>query len=133
MDTSETYIKMCKKAKKIQAIWQKVPQGLWHGHYSDGYDGSFYYIKPQDNTDDGIRCVDYEHDTSDIAEQTWLPRQDQLQEMYSGDLYTLLHDFTWFIEQGDKSSMQCTSMEQLWLAFVMKEKYGKVWDGEEWR
>ncbi len=25
-----------------------------------------------------------------------------------------------------------TSMEQLWLAFVMKEKYNKVWDGEEW-
>ncbi len=27
---------------------------------------------------------------------------------------------------------QFTSMEQLWLAFVMKEKYGKVWDGGEW-
>ena len=24
------------------------------------------------------------------------------------------------------------SMEQLWLAFVMKKKYGKVWNGEEW-
>ena len=28
---------------------------------------------------------------------------------------------------------QFLSMEQLWLAFVMKEKYGKVWDGETWR
>ena len=25
------------------------------------------------------------------------------------------------------------SMEQLWFAFVMKEKYGKVWDGESWK
>ena len=25
------------------------------------------------------------------------------------------------------------SMEQLWLAFVMKELHGKVWDGENWR
>ena len=23
-------------------------------------------------------------------------------------------------------------MEQLWLAFVMKEKFGKVWNGEDW-
>ncbi len=25
-----------------------------------------------------------------------------------------------------------TSMEQLWLAFVMHEKHGRVWDGEKW-
>jgi hypothetical protein len=25
-----------------------------------------------------------------------------------------------------------SSMEQLWLAFVMREKYGKKWDGKEW-
>ena len=24
------------------------------------------------------------------------------------------------------------SMEQLWLAFVMKEKYEKTWDGTNW-
>jgi len=24
------------------------------------------------------------------------------------------------------------SMEQLWLAFVMKEKYNKIWNGENW-
>lgn len=24
------------------------------------------------------------------------------------------------------------SMEQLWLAFYMKEKHGKVWSGTEW-
>lgn len=27
---------------------------------------------------------------------------------------------------------QFISMEQLWLAFVMKEKHNKVWNGEEW-
>jgi len=25
-----------------------------------------------------------------------------------------------------------TSMEQLWLAFVMNEKYNKVWNGKDW-
>ena len=24
------------------------------------------------------------------------------------------------------------SWEQLWLAFVMKEKFNKIWDGEKW-
>ena len=27
---------------------------------------------------------------------------------------------------------QFTSMEQLWLAFVMKEKYNKTWNGKDW-
>ena len=27
---------------------------------------------------------------------------------------------------------QFTSMEQLWLAFVMKEKHGKVWSDDQW-
>ena len=25
------------------------------------------------------------------------------------------------------------SFEQLWLAFYMKEKHDKIWDGEEWK
>ena len=25
-----------------------------------------------------------------------------------------------------------SSMEQLWLAFVMKSKYNKTWNGEDW-
>jgi hypothetical protein len=25
-----------------------------------------------------------------------------------------------------------TSYERLWLMFVMHEKYGKIWNGEEW-
>jgi hypothetical protein len=27
---------------------------------------------------------------------------------------------------------QFASSEQLWLAFVMEEKYGKIWNGEGW-
>ena len=46
----------------------------------------------------------------------WLPRQDQLQEMV----------------EKDNFSVKATSMEQLWLAFVMKEKYNKQWNGEGW-
>jgi hypothetical protein len=29
-------------------------------------------------------------------------------------------------------SPQLESMEQIWLAFIMKEKNGKIWNGEDW-
>ena len=89
----------------------------------------------------------------------WLPRQDQLQEMVGQpNLAYLLLDFRKFTspdeyclhgksrEAGFYNQDYCkictnkrikafktfTSMEQLWLAFVMNEKFGKVWDGDKW-
>jgi len=63
------------------------------------------------------------------------PRQDQLQEMLK-DKYAwskkfphdLIWDFSSFIQDNEKIN----SMEQLWLAFVMKEKFNKIWNGEDW-
>lgn len=65
--------------------------------------------------------------------------QDQLQEMihdlkyskrqFSGS-HGLLRDFGYWVEE--ESNLPCASMEQLWLAFVMKEKYQKVWTGNDW-
>ena len=67
-------------------------------------------------------------------------RQDQLQEMVEKfkrgkhiDLFWMmkaLHDFQVIYTYG----LGITSMEQLWLAFVMKENYSKQWltDKEEW-
>ena len=31
-----------------------------------------------------------------------------------------------------KAPISNPSMEQLWMAFYMKEKYNKVWNGEKW-
>jgi len=63
--------------------------------------------------------------------------QDQLQEMVSdGVLFYLCLDFHDFcfgpIAQYEERLEKYKSMEQLWLAFVMKVKYGKHWDGKEW-
>ncbi len=65
--------------------------------------------------------------------------QDQLQEMihdykfskrqFSSD-HGLLLDFAYWVEE--ESKLPCASMEQLWLAFCMSEKFGKIWDGESW-
>jgi len=72
----------------------------------------------------------------------WLPRQDQLQKMLRiKDLTCLLEGFHSFCGAGDQGYIylkedkyvsQFHSMEQLWLAFVMKELYSKVWNGEAW-
>ena len=113
MDTSETYIKMCEKAEEIQREW---PQA-W---------GDFYYTYEGEDAGPGI---------SHLYRHIWLPRQDQLQEMvncrtasdYSRWAYKLLAPSEWLWEyEGD------WSVEQLWLAFVMKEKHGKRWNGEDW-
>ena len=62
----------------------------------------------------------------------WLPRQDQLQEMFLPMLEGNCH---WMLEECYKFitlpySLQLESMEQIWLAFIMKEKNGKIWDAE---
>ena len=74
----------------------------------------------------------------------WLPRQDQLQEMVGINQYGSGGLCIWFYpdkscslgyEDRDRdfiSIVQCESMEQLWLAFVMKEKYRKTWNGKKW-
>ena len=36
------------------------------------------------------------------------------------------------VVKGNLLFQQFTSMEQLWLAFVMKEKFNKTWNGEAW-
>ena len=145
MDTSLEYILQCEKAEEIQEIWQNVPQGLWKGHYNRGFDGSFYWEEPLDSTDSGIRCVDYEHDTSEISKQVWLPRQDELQEMleekpspklFARFLYFLGWDGATFsthhYPQTNAGTKGFTSMEQLWLVFIMFERYQKSWDGLQW-
>jgi len=104
MDKSKTYIKMCEKAKEIQ---QLAPSPTYE-------DKEFWHID-----DDG--------------DNTWLPRQDQLQEMVKrGNAKFHPYNLLWRLMRFAHNSFDCTTMEQLWLAFVMKEKYNKTWNGEDW-
>ena len=123
MDTSKERILMCEKATEIQK--------------SNFNDDDFYVDTDIFLGNKLFEVVEYEYD--DVI---WLPRQDQLQEMlierkgYSKHdaLENLLTDF----ENWHYDFKMCdmlwvfTSMEQLWLAFVMKEKYNKIWNGKNW-
>ena len=132
MDTSETYIKMCdcEEIQNIRHAEDCVDRNEWW------QSGDYVYTKDAEYVFNvcGVRhCV---ADTGYFSDKDsiWLPRQDQLQEMVRGK-----HESTWQLivrlwkwwvkrEAPDRNA----SMEQLWLAFVMKEK-NKTWNGEKWQ
>lgn len=69
----------------------------------------------------------------------WLPRQGQLQAMITnsvpiGLIKVMFNKIYGVVEPklGFDYYSKFKSMEQLWLAFVMKEKYNKFWNDKEW-
>lgn len=118
MDKSEQYIKMCERAGEIQALARKLPIGHFpHSVYF--YNNQFIQLNA-------------------LAVGVWLPNQSQLQEMVFGKgnwLYgTGACGQAQYLIDFVNSPAEYWTMEQLWMAFVMREKYGKVWDStkEDW-
>lgn len=141
MDKAETFIKMSRKAKELQA--GRLYQRDWD-------EGDFYYWSGDvDNVCGHCEMHGVCNVDGELSGVVWLPRQDQLQEMVrissqSHNVLRLAHRFWFFVNRSPlisrakytpdwaKTIEQFTSMEQLWLAFVMQEKYGKIWNGEDW-
>ena len=147
MDTSKEYIKMC-DCPEIQGF--RADKGSFDiGDFivaKEDYEevqgddwpctkinkGQFNIIHNAWRVDD-----DGKHP---ISKNIWLPRQDQLQEMLYGNAgvmccVSLANDISKFGKSLGRKHIkkyQFHSMEQLWLAFVMKEKFGKTWNGKEW-
>ena len=121
MDYSKKYIKMCEKAWHIIGIPDYEPTT---GRYINNQlyeidEFGYYWWK------------------SEFESRIPLYRQDQLQDMvinfgYGHQNAGILVGLSLF---SGKHGYNNASMEQLWLAFVMHEKYGKVWneEKEEWR
>lgn len=129
MDTSKEYILMCEKAVEIQELWKKQAGDI----FAQGY--------PRGNTlIVGFHCTFSEVDEH-YPDRVWLPRQDQLQEMVENNISDFL-EFCFApnsccgcsrtVSTFIKIKFKNLSMEQLWLAFVMKEKFNKVWNGTDW-
>jgi hypothetical protein len=121
MDTSEIYTKQC----------EKVPFELSFklGDYIYSYDRKKIEI-----------LIDFEQLIGELN-PTKLYRQDQLQGMVKEPYQEapqagLWYKFQRFITRRivDVEEDDLPSWEQLWLYYVMKEKYGKTWDDEkeEW-
>ena len=78
---------------------------------------------------------------AEIMRDVWLPRIDQLQEMIKTpeleDPFCMCVAFyKWWSEakanwDNDPDNGYST-MEQLWLGYVMQQLHGKKWNGDEW-
>jgi len=154
MDKSQTNIKMCEKAEEIQLEQDKgegnyfvVRSLIRKGVYQEniiisGYP-HFYWLDRYDSLEPANEWVGYYDGNAPIHYKgkkiIWLPQQDQLQKIMLRDTInnSLIALACWFscvaLATTEASYFnRFDSMEQLWLAFVMKEKFGKVWDGEDW-
>ena len=161
MDTSEQYVKMCEKATEIQSAyeqedarksachcrdypeWVSIPSKgkMCPDHGNMG--GNFCSWCARPLIDRQVEWSTY-YTTCKGSNEVWLPRQDQLQEILGVKLPAngLFAISEWcqkmnYLEHQRvngvlASSCPYFSMEQLWLAFVMREKYGKVWSGKDW-
>ena len=157
MDTSKEYISMCEKAVEIQTIWQKptlnmLPVFIYDTHMervcnviwtpktiaAQLQGGGQVLVVSIEFWDDRLY---YDTERSLIDGTVWLPRQDQLQAMIWGNdgfsmpcaEMKLLFDAIHTAKNKQAGYYHdLTSMEQLWLAFVMKEKYNKTWTGNDW-
>ena len=116
MDTSEIYMKMCEKA------WPYLKE------HKIPFNRQLRMLK-----------IKGERLGAGYYEGIPLWEQDQLQEMLPEDHIIKLENLVDWLCDGDWDggffndyAESFTSREQLELAFVMKEKYQKRWDGENW-
>ena len=131
MDTSETYIKMRFEAIPDMGLGKPAVIAEIPSKTFVDTEGDWYFVYQE---------------SKKLATICQLERQDQLQEMLTEyDWRTNFSRFKIFSEEFSfetnnypESYKQETplayfdSMEQLWLAFVMKENRSKVWTGEKW-
>lgn len=130
MDTSKEYVVMRIKAEDDLG-WGQTAIGL---HRVIIYENDEYIICSDENANFFVL-----HSKYGLFQ---LERQDQLQEIYAkhigADGYCALIDFSkWFKEIVELDNLGSDKRiydtpEQLWLAFVMYERFGKIWDGKEW-
>jgi hypothetical protein len=149
MDTSQEYILMCEKAVEVQEGWES--QVGDYGFLSHPLDQRIVFVagEPWSLLTPVIFpfAIGNNKDLKRKENLRWLPRQDQLQGMVP-EIKNKLHVIFRFIDFLQASYTKKTaqrafvvlynmldngaSMEQLWMAFVMKEKYNKTWNGKDW-
>ncbi len=120
---TKNYIKMCERAEEIQVKWKpRIGDTIKHRLTKSTQLITLYDIET------------YSDDFYIEEKYTWLPTQEQLQEMLKNswaDPSILLAEFYgWQVFIYPKFKDE--SITERWLAFVMKEKYNKVWTGEDW-
>jgi hypothetical protein len=124
MDCTDAYVEMCRKAEEIQRLWSPAE--------GDHFVDELCHVSI-------VNPALLEHLNKSFKEgkrenYVWLLRQDQLQQMvislFKGNCYWMMEECYKFMKLP--YPVKSESMEQIWLTFVMREKFGKVWDGASW-
>ena len=138
MDKSRQYIQMCKTSKEIQSLWLAKA-------------GDFYV-----NSNNKVLCwipgpdhsprikhgfgIESQGKITRISPLTWLPKLDQL--IYTAQLpKTGIRNISFIFyewakrpygRQDEPVNRFFSSLEQMWLAFIMFKKFSKIWHDEMW-
>jgi hypothetical protein len=138
MDKSKAYIRMCDAAEEIQLRWRRE-----HGDFYADVEGRvscWVSRDPQPLRFRGGFGICVRNRIIHLSRYVWLPRQNQLIEMAQlpGRRYeSIVQDFFDWTKQPYETLSEVPgrcfpSMEKIWLAFVMQQKYNKQWDGSTW-
>jgi len=135
---TENYIKMCEQAEEIQKLCQ-YGQGDWFINVAHEFE-----VIPDWATEHMKEWYKYYY-------HKWLPTQEQLQEMLTMDtnyakeynkktgaifcgFYIFLDMMDWVRNWLEKpTKINCNSLNEMWLSYVMYKKYNKFWTGEKWK
>jgi len=136
MDTSRSYVKMCRKAQVLQRSWIPEEKDWWHVGARDAFEqikkiagngiekwtgGEKYYYIPQDIVLYGI---------------VWLPRADQLKKMsgyicegkkLNKTINSKISEFCSACEIEEN-----LSEEKMWLIYYMAKNFNKIWVEGRW-
>ncbi len=136
MDTSKTYIKMRLAAipdmgRGDTSLTGHITQVLGneavmdeYGNYYTGYRSMCFKLERQDQLQEMVTC----QDLADYA--VVRPNEPPLIDNLLSAFSQYCNRLPWMGKADGVDSRP--SMEQLWLAFVMKEKYNKTWLGTNW-
>lgn len=121
---------MCEQAEEIQRAWLPIIGDLCiHNH---NIQWLLRFKKDIDRIDKNI--------------DKWLPTQEQLQEMINWDSVIQKSQCNQMWKKNYREGVMLVELidfyrmainrqndfNEVWLAFVMKEKYNKIWTGEKW-
>jgi len=130
---TQNYIKMCEKAEEMQKWYFNSEYERINDNWLFEYD---LFACKEHRTIFRLHgqyiCPAMEGNLCNRENnKIWLPTQEQLQEMiHLTDWHGILVAF--FYWYGDFGFKEITSINDLWLAFVMYEKYHKIWNGKDW-
>lgn len=136
------FIKMCEKADDLQRLKNEDEDRYKRENYEDAY-----YVLPYDEI--YYRSVGIpEPNLEQCKKSWWIPNQRQMQDMIAKGIEKYVdvmekmtldekQEFVFVtlmdaINNWAKAHEEFYTFDQMWLSYLMKYKFNKIWVNEEW-